>query len=346
MRASEKLHIHQWAVKNNVGIAMAIAAQGAATMGVDLFRLAMMARERKLDRYALQARRPAEWLQLYQDHRRVLRAVGDKVGGIFGNGQRADSAIDIVALAQEAIKENSAGIRAEFEKMGSQRLQRELFRAWRFWKKRYRRHLDGLLGDLEEQESNHNLVVRNEAALDSLEMEFAVGVFMPCMVEYESSPFLLFSRACAGDVNAIEKLVRVDATVIHTAAIGEWMGGGPSATRRARKEMVGDWMKKGLNGRISIRGVKESLGALISIMSQMMSWRWVGPSLEKMPLTARQIRDLFDDVARDRRTSAGQLYCDPDLAELNLEAWQKAIQRRRKGWLEGIPWGVDKSQLG
>ncbi len=70
-----------------------------------------------------------------------------------------------------------------------------------------------------------------------------------------------------------------------------------------------------------------------------------GNQWEKVPLTARQIRKLFDDVAKDSGSAEGPLLCDPDLADLNDESWKKAIQRRRKGWVDGIPWGVDKSLL-
>ena len=138
------------------------------------------------------------------------------------------------------------------------------------------------------------------------ELQFCLSVVMPSLVEHEMLPGEMIKRARAHDPTAIENLLRMDPSTSSAPDIAAWIYGGAGAVRGGRVAMAATWMKDGSKGKFGLPGIKQSAAALISVLSEGINFAWDGPWLVKLrPLTARQIRELFDAVAKDRKWQSG-----------------------------------------
>ncbi|TLM66385.1 MAG: hypothetical protein FDZ69_06110 [Deltaproteobacteria bacterium] len=146
-------------------------------------------------------------------------------------------------------------------------------------------------------------------------------VLFPCWLHYRIHPTLLYRKARHGDVDAIEKLLRLDALMIHDPYIGKRI----QALRFKNKfntyeELMAAPLKLP-KVKASHKRLKMAFAGLISVVAQ----------LTKQPLNEPEIRALFDAAAKD----AGRGDIDTDLPP-SQEAFSKAIQRERAFWLASV----------
>ena len=150
------------------------------------------------------------------------------------------------------------------------------------------------------------------------EVLFFMNVWAPCLMIYGEFPTTLLFRARHGDIDAIEKLVRLDKSIIHDPRM---MNIHHQASKSKNKETF-NRITKALGSRPQAktkrRQVKYYFGGLLSNFSVALG--------QKMP--ASDIEDLFDALARDK----GIDNIDPDFIDINAETFEKGIQRARKMW--------------
>lgn len=334
MNQGSRLSLDRWTEKYHVSIAVAIQAHQAAMIADQAYGIMEALRAGWID-----DRLPARpgmgiWLALYRDHRRVCRALGDNLPNPFGSGRRLEERGDLLRMVLRQMERRPELVGESWSAMTKQQRQRLVSRGQRVAQRLYRRHLRELEVALsgEDEESEEDL---GELIGQVPEIHFFFRVVLPCFLSYESGPIELLRQARSGDPGAMEKLLRLDPEALHDPRIGAWVHEAEGSVRGGRLDMVAHWMEEGLSGPFSRRALKCSLGGLIARFSETVGRR----------LTARQIRDLFDALARDRAAAEGEsVLIDADLADLSLEGFQKAIQRHRRLWRLIPQRGVDKSR--
>jgi hypothetical protein len=146
------------------------------------------------------------------------------------------------------------------------------------------------------------------------EVQFLLRVWVPCLVHYRSVPGLLLYKARNGDLDALEKLLRLDKGVVHDPRIAEQLHSanqGPNIARahRLRQAIAGEPLH--LPDRQS---VKIRLGADLIILAHAFGVRF----------DSSHIRAFYDELAR----ASGDLV-DRDLPA-SPETLSKGLNREKR----------------
>jgi hypothetical protein len=337
----EELHIHRWAVEHRLTVMLASLAQSIAVNSDKAYELCLWQRDRALD-HRLPGRPGQElWLAHYDDSDRIYRVVGDSIPTPFGGGSDLLTSRDDLSALSTLAKSKPKQFQRVLKAIGPKKLRRYLTEGVRDALQQYGVHLKSLASDLAGDDSEF-------ADVDMLlhehsEMFFFLTVFVPCLIEYQTFPKELLRQARAGVVDAIEKILRLDASVIHDPAIWQWVYGGIGGTRRDRERMATSWMRDGIRGKFTLARIKESCAGLISVLSEGLNFCWQENQLKlRGRLSAQAVRGVFDAVWKDRHGKQHYSGGDPMLPS-DLGALKKSIQRNRQPWLLLLGLGVDKT---
>ena len=147
---------------------------------------------------------------------------------------------------------------------------------------------------------------------------FLAGVVFPCWILYQAHPAKLFRQARLGNINAMDKLLRIDKAVLHDPKIGEHYYKITNQKKRSQSDRLKQAAhQKGPEGKITRQKIKMLIAGFISQASQALGRR----------LNEPEIRSLFDAIAQD----AGRGDIDTDIPD-SPEAFAKAIRRERSFW--------------
>ena len=145
---------------------------------------------------------------------------------------------------------------------------------------------------------------------------FTFRIFLPCWLHYFETPTGLYRKARLGQLDALDKLLRIDKRVIADPKISRHIAQhGTNPASPEFKQLV-----KALEGaprKLSVTKVKTFLAAFLYGLS-----KHLGP-----PLTYPQVQDLFDQSAQER----GLGLTDPDL-EMSPHSFEKAVRRNLVFW--------------
>jgi len=147
------------------------------------------------------------------------------------------------------------------------------------------------------------------------EQLFFIKVFMPCYFMYNTYPIQLLRKARLGDIDALEKLIRLDSSIILDKRIAKIYHS--SKTKKIINDRLNNSFGSNPNVKIDRKKIKMSLAGLISFYSDKIGQR----------LNESEIRKYFDEVAK----SKGKGYIDVDIPD-SPESFAKAIQRERRNW--------------
>jgi hypothetical protein len=153
--------------------------------------------------------------------------------------------------------------------------------------------------------------------IDKPEMRFLFQVFLPCFLLYKHYPVIMLREARKGNIEYIEKLIRLDDSIIHDKKISEYLHN--KKDNKKIKERIASALSTGINEKVTRKKLKMNLAGLISFFTTL-----IGRQLNES-----DIRDLFDAIAKDNR---GEYEIDTDLPP-SPEAFYKAIQRERQIWV-------------
>jgi len=164
----------------------------------------------------------------------------------------------------------------------------------------------------------------NEAQADKIqnwmkspEAIFLMRVQVPCFMLYGTFPHTLLKMAQSGNDKALEKLIRLDKSIIFEPKISEIIHQAQGLKAQARMAMIQKAFISPPKAKLSRKKVKCLLGGLISHISILFNQK----------LSAAEIRKLFDAIALDM---TGDI--DQDLENMVGEVFEKEIQRSRKFW--------------
>jgi len=149
------------------------------------------------------------------------------------------------------------------------------------------------------------------------ELVYLFLVAFPCWLFYKEWPSRLYHKARKGDYNSIHKLLRLDPFLLHDPVIGREIQKIRINGKQTQFENLLVAPLKPIKIKVTSKSIKAILAGLISQLAERV----------KHPLTATEIRDLFDAVAKD----ADKQDIDTSLPE-GQEAYSKAIQRNRLDW--------------
>jgi hypothetical protein len=149
------------------------------------------------------------------------------------------------------------------------------------------------------------------------EQLFFIKVFMPCYYMYNTYPIKLFRKARVGDIDALEKLFRLDSSVILDKRIAKIYHN--SKTKRIIHERLNNSLASNPKVKIDKKKIKMSLAGLISFYSEKMGQR----------LNESEIRKYFDEVAKSK--GMPDVNVDVDIPD-GQQSFAKEIQREKFNW--------------
>lgn len=259
------------------------------------------------------------WLLLYRQHHRI--------SGWFVNLMGSEVS-EFSPEQIEYTKQLAEGARllkihgAEFFKEAIQSLSQE---EWKAQLEAATIQRDALLRIAEKEyiDDLHNVTLGPEVKerfiagiFQEIESAFFLKVWSPCWLLYRQTPTRLYRSARLGNRDALEKLLRLDSSILHDPSIGTAM----LRIRAKRPSLYVDLLASATKKpkvKITREKIKVSLAGFLSCLS----------AIIKQPLIEPDIRAFFDAVAEDR----GKGKTDFDLP-YGQEAFARAINRERVGW--------------
>jgi hypothetical protein len=335
------LAVHAWAAQTRCSITCAKMAQHVAAMAEPMYEILVRLRDRSLDRHLPPPPPLTEWLPHYETAGESFMNAAIKVTKDPRERRKLREEVG-AAITWMEIGQLSEQQRKRL--LGRKEL-RALFRVtpsvWRRIVREYVDHLEEIKADLRQAPDAFDLEHFEERMRSSSAIYFSFVVTLRCLAEYQVEPGVLLQDARAGDATAIEKLLRLDPRASHEPTIAEWIHGGRGADRSLREREAFAWMTGGINGQFQRRGLKCVCAGAISALSARMNLRWRDGRFVPLRLTPKQIRELFDAAHRDRTGAVTGV--DKDLAAMQPEAWEKAIQRHRAIWNKWFAVSLDKA---
>ncbi|MDR3669030.1 MAG: hypothetical protein P4L35_19545 [Ignavibacteriaceae bacterium] len=150
------------------------------------------------------------------------------------------------------------------------------------------------------------------------EFLFLMKVDFPCQFLYHESPVRIFRKARLGDLKSLDKLLRLDKTIIRHSRISKWFTHYNSKEDKREIEKLSEAIPKPFPHKISLTKEKYRIAGFISYFTELLGNR----------LSSPEIRSLFNAVAADYGIDS---LIDPDLPD-SPEAFEKAVRRQRSVW--------------
>lgn len=258
-----------------------------------------------------------EWLKLYRKHRWIYKVVVDSFREISPSIAKL---VDCYELVWTAFRSMGGLTNEELQETIENTLP-EVIIDWRrtysdiekLLKEDISKTGIGEYAQLTEEEKRkiRKIITRPE-------MIFFYRVWVPCYLLYGIYPICILRKARQGDEDAIEKLLRLDKSIISDTRVKEIFHQAAVAQKRGKMVLMTAAMAKAPKIKVRIQTVKYTLGGLISLFSIALGQK----------IGAADIRRLFDALAMD----AGKGIIDEDL-EASPETFEKAIQRARSFWM-------------
>ena len=154
------------------------------------------------------------------------------------------------------------------------------------------------------------------------EFLFLMKVDFPCLFLYHESPGRIFRKARLGDPDSLDKLLRLDKTIIQHPRISKWFSHYSSKEDKRLIGNLSEAIPKPPRPKISLNKEKYRIAGFISYFTELLGKR----------LNAPEIQSLFNAVAIDYGID---VLIDSDLPD-SPEAFEKAVRRERNIWKSAL----------
>lgn len=258
-----------------------------------------------------------EWLELYRNHRKVLRVVIERFkafGGIAGEGAEL---AEIMFFGFRNMKKFMERLTKEWKKMRPYEQRRLMSKAQKQVNRIRNLHEADMKSDFEGK-MDEDLKRKLLEALKEPEIAFFFRVWIPCWLLYGYYPGKIFKRARFNKAGALEKLLRLDPSVVSEARIAQYLHEARIKGKKATFELLAEALKRGPRAKVTLKKVMYRIAGLISLISIILRHR----------LTEREIYELFNAAGEDME-SENLLNCLPQ----SPEGFSKALQRERAFWM-------------
>jgi hypothetical protein len=259
-----------------------------------------------------------EMLRMYRRHKAVQKAWAEMMfGGAVGSGQE-DAATWQGALDEvrkfDRLPENERRAILEAAVQDEAAMQ-EMVRMWVEFAAEQGQELVADLNGSGDQEAP------GDDQLTRPEVQFYIRVWLPCMIAYGEYAPRLFARARRGNQQALDKLLRVDKSILADPLVADQFHQAHASGRfGALKGLAACIRNRGKP--LKRRQAKLTVGAFISLLAKGM----------KIPITMPEIQELFDAVAE---VKAKGEKIDTDLPEdPETFARETRMKRPKVRWVE------------
>lgn len=253
----------------------------------------------------------SEWMAMYRGHRSLQDGIAAGMG-LLAEQSASEGLNELRALSRMSPDEIAAEV-AELSREEQADLLRPFIGiAFPPDDITLRAMLDGL--DVEAMPDGPGGESIIDALLASPVGQFYFRVWWPCWVLYREYPQRLLRAARLGDLDALDRLLRLDRYALGdpkvARVVAEVMSSGPTNDRKR--------ITNSLNGHPTVKLTDSNIRAgLAGLISQL-------ALLFRSKVTAPEIQALFDAIERVRTGAPS----DPKLTATG-ESWSKAVQRAR-----------------
>lgn len=263
-----------------------------------------------------------EWLELYKSHRKFDKYLRDTFSD-FGElpkiiGEFSDQ-LDLNRKIRRKLGSNKFNkiFGKEIEQISSAEWEEIKKAIEEFWQKVYQLNLEDIEADIKGEVDEELAKKFRTELVKEPEMLFFIRVWAPCWLLYGQLPPTLLRSARTGNIDSLEKLLRLDESTINDSKIAEIYHQAKSKKNKTVYDLMTKSLNKSPRAKITLQKIKINFAGMISTISIYLCQR----------LTEPEIRALFDAIAHD--TGKGDI--DTDLPD-SPESFSKAIQRERNAW--------------
>ena len=307
-------HFKKWAEDKNPTLALLSLVY--ATSSQELHQMIHLVRKGKRIEGDISLPKLKTWLQFYKSPKQISKAPFNLMSEYDKNSVKLHQIIQrLTQLAQD--------IQNHPEKLQSENGERtrEFIEKYESIVKTSQELIEITIQDLHDK-VNETQTIKIQNWMKAPEAIFFFRVQAPCFFLYGTYPHLLLEKAQNGDDKALEKLIRLDKSIIFEPKISEIIHQAQGLKAQAKMDMIQKAFSRPPKANLSRKKVKCLLGGYISYVSGRIN----------LNLKAAEIRKLFDAIALDQ---TGDI--DQDLGNMVGVVFEKAIQRSRKFWIDILP---------
>jgi len=252
------------------------------------------------------------WLKLYNNPKRIGKALLNTLGNV--NDDTAKEADFLKLLNEEAgkMQKNGEKYKAELGKIPPDERQKMFEDS----KRKLEEYKELVINDFVNEPTKKEGIefIKN---MPKPELIFFMRVLVPCFSLYGIYPVDLLRQAQNGDDDALEKIIRLDKSIIFEPKISEIIHQAQVLKKQDRMSMIKKAFTSSPIVKMKMRAIKFYFGGLISYLSM----------AAKQKITAADIWRLYDAVSLDMN---GDI--DQDFSDMTEETFAKEIQNARKQW--------------
>lgn len=252
------------------------------------------------------------WLKLYNNPKRIGKALLNALGDINDDTAKEAAVLKLLNEVARQMQKNGEKYKAELEKIPPDERQK----MFEDGKRKLEEYKELVINDfVSEPTEKEGTEFRKN--LPTPEFIFFMRVLVPCFSLYGIYPVELLRQAQNGDDGALEKIIRLDKSIIFEPKISEIIHHAQAMKKQERMTMIKKAFISKPKVKTNMKTIKCHFGGLISYLSMAINQK----------ITAGDIWRLYDAVSLDMNDDV-----DQDLGDMNEESFSKAIQEARKMW--------------
>lgn len=311
----EMKHFRKWAEGKNPFLA--VIALTIAGFSKDCFELFESVRKGKRIEGDIPLPSLKTWLKLYHNPKRIGKALLNALSNVNDNTAKEVNVLNLLNEDAGKMQKNGEKYKAELEKIPPDERQKMFEDS----KRKLEEYRELVINDFvsEPTEKEGTEFIKN---MPKPELIFFMRVLVPCFSLYGIYPVDLLRQAQNGDDDALEKIIRLDKSIIFEPKISEIIHQAQVLKKQDRMSMIKKAFISKPKVTMKMRTIKCHLGGLISLLSMAI----------KQKITAADIWRLYDAISLDMNNDV-----DQDLGEMTEWTFSKNIQNARKLWQIILP---------
>lgn len=309
-------HFRKWAENKNqflAGVSLLIAC-----FAEPYFKLSESVRKGKRIEGNIPLPSLKTWLKLYRNPKRIGKVLLSALETGSDDDAKEANILKIFSESASQLQNNAAKIQNELKKLTQDEWTVIRENSTKMMEEFKELAINNCVKGSDKKE-NENFAMN----LKKPEFIFFIRVMAPCFSLYGTYPLELLKQAQNGNDDALEKLIRLDKSIIFEPTISEIIHKAQTLKKQERMSRIKKAFRSSPKVNIKMKAIKCHLGGLISYLSEAM----------KQKITAADIRRLYDALAHDMNDDA----VDHDLYKMTEETFSKNIQNAREMWQIILP---------
>lgn len=252
------------------------------------------------------------WLKLYHNPKRIGKALLGALGDVNEDTAQETAILKLLGEGANQLQSNPQKVHDELKKLTADEWKEIQEVNMKMMQEFLELAINNFLSEFNKKEKKEF-----RENITRPEIIFFIRVMMPCFSIYKSFPLELLKQAQNGNDEALEKLIRLDKSVIFEPKISEIIHQAQALKAQARISMIKKAFTSTPKAALKMRSIKFHFGGLISYFSDAL----------KQKIMAADIWRLYDAIALD---TIGDV--DQDFKNMSVETFEKDIQDARKMW--------------